>query len=279
VKGRVATLAVALASVLGGGALASAARAQEAQAPALRPLCPDRPSKGTAVCTVDAGHWQIESDILNETHDVSGAVTTDAWLYTNPTLKLGLTDSFDIEANIAPYVRVRTHGPAAGAVSTVSGAGDLYLRAKLNLAGNAGGAFGLALEPYVKAPTARLGVGNGEWEGGLLIPAAFALPGGWSLGLAPEADVLANASGSGQHLALSLPVGLGHAVGPFLGTVELWAQEDFDPAGSTRQYSLDFAAAWVPPRTPDVQFDAGVNFGLNRAAPDAQVYFGVARRF
>ncbi len=33
----------------------------------LRSLCTDRPTKSTGPCTVDAGHWQVESDIYNFT--------------------------------------------------------------------------------------------------------------------------------------------------------------------------------------------------------------------
>ena len=84
--------------------LATAAYAQE-----LRPLCPDRPSKGTSACTVDAGHVQLEADVANLTHDSAGGIATDTWVVANPTLKFGLTDSFDLEANLAPYAHVRVH--------------------------------------------------------------------------------------------------------------------------------------------------------------------------
>ena len=269
----------ALAAAL--SALAGAACAQTAPPPAaaLRMLCPDRPAKGTSACTVDKGHLQLETDLFNGTYDRSGGVSTTAYLFTNPTLKLGLTDNFDVEANIAPYVQIRTHDLTTGARSTQSGIGDLYLRAKLNLLGNAGGAVGVGIEPYVKAPTAPLGVGNGAWEGGALVPVSFNLPHGWSLGVTPEADVVLNGSGSGRHLAVQLPVGLGHAIGPLNGTIELWTAQDFDRSGTTRQYSLDLAAAWQPPTDANLQLDGGVNIGLNSATPDLQVYVGATRRF
>ncbi len=271
---------VAFAALLGGATLASSAVAEDAPATAaLRALCPDRPSKGTSACTLDKGHFQLETDLGNLTHDLSGGVTTDLWLFTNPTLKYGVTDTLDVEVNLAPWQEARTHDSATGARTRLWGVGDLYLRAKLNLAGNAGGDLGLALEPYVKAPTARMGLGDGAWEEGLLIPVSYNLPGGWSLGVTPEADVLANAAGPGRHVSLALPVGLGHAVGPIAATVELWTQQDFDPSGTVRQYSLDLAAAWQPKRQPDLQIDGGINLGLNRATPDVQVYVGLARRF
>jgi hypothetical protein len=248
-------------------------------APALRPLCPDRPSKGTSACTVDAGHLQLETDLFNETYDRDAGITNRTIVVVNPTLKLGLTDNFDIEANLAAYVRSSTYDGSSGARAATSSVGDLYLRAKLNLAGNSGGDLGLAIEPFVKAPVAKAGVGNRAWEGGLVVPVSYNLPMGWSLGLTPEADVLLNGSGSGRHLALELPVGLNHAIGPLQATVELWTSQDFDPAGTTRQYSLDFAAAWQPKARPDLQLDGGVNLGLNRATPDVQVYVGLAHRF
>ena len=266
-RGRLRPWLAALAFAVGLGA--GQAWAEDAQ---LRPLCPDRPSKGTSTCTVDAGHVQVEADLVNLTHDSSGGVVTNAWVFANPTLKFGVTDTFDVEASLAPYVLVRT----SAAHATASGIGDLFLRAKLNLAG---GSFGLALEPYIKAPTAPIGIGDGAWEGGLLAPVSYTLPMGWSLGLTPEADLIANGSGPGRHLAVALPVGLGHAVGPVAATFELWTSQDFDPAGTTRQYSLDVAAAWQPPRQPNLQLDAGLNLGLNTATPDVQIYLGVARRF
>ena len=58
---------------------------------------------------------------------------------------------------------------------------------------------------------------------------------------------------------------------------ELWTAQNFDPAGTVRQYSADTALAYA--LTPTLQFDIGGNFGLNRATPDAQLYLGVSTRF
>jgi hypothetical protein len=41
--------------------------------------------------------------------------------------------------------------------------------------------------------------------------------------------------------------------------------------------SGDAAAAYLI--RSDVQLDAGVNLGLNRATPDVEIYAGVAKRF
>src|SRR6266853_2018280 len=63
----------------------------------LRPFCTDRPTKGTGPCTVDAGHLQIESDILNATIQDDAGMETDTYLYTSPNFRLGITDAIDAE--------------------------------------------------------------------------------------------------------------------------------------------------------------------------------------
>src|SRR5271167_3845350 len=78
----------------------------------LRTLCTDRPTKSTSPCTVDAGHWQVESDVYNYTTQTADGVTTTTQLFTNPTLKLGLTNSLDFEVNMVPYEQVATHDKA-----------------------------------------------------------------------------------------------------------------------------------------------------------------------
>lgn len=244
----------------------------------LRSLCADRPTKSNGPCTVDAGHWQLESDVYNVTWQTSDGVTTRTDLFTNPTLKLGLTNTIDFEVNVAPYEQVSTRQD--GIARVVGGVGDVFVRAKANLFGDDGGIISAALFPFVKIPTARLGVGNGVTEEGLIVPIAFNLPGNWQLTIDPEADALANSTNSGHHLNITTPISLSY---PATKTItvfgELWGDVNFDPAGRVLQASLDLAAAWIPAKEPNVQLDGGVNVGLNRATPAVQLYFGVTRRF
>lgn len=250
------------------------------QAPSdqLRELCTDRPAKSTSPCTVDAGHIQIEADLLSRTVDYSGGVRTTTQVYGNPTVKLGLTDQWDIEANIMPYERiaVRDHG----ATTTVSGVGDLYLKAKRNLVTKADAALDLGLAPYLKLPTARAGLGDGVVEGGLIVPVSLALPRSWSLVIDPEVDILENTSRLGQHANFAGLVSLSKAVRPgVVVSVELWSGVNWDPAGHVTQASADLGAAWTPKPTPNLQFDAGLNLGLNSVTPNVQGYFGLSHRF
>jgi hypothetical protein len=246
----------------------------------LRSLCTDRPTKSNAPCTVDAGHWQVEADVYNFTTQTTDGVTTITQLFTNPTLKLGLTNTLDIEVNIVPYEELRTHDSVAGTTVTARGAGDLFLKAKWNLKGDDGGAFAVALMPYIKVPTAGRVLGNGEVEGGVLAPMQFNLPHNWQLAFVPELDALADAAGSGHHVNGSLDLALSYPVTKTVTlAAEIWGDANFDPAGTVTQASFDVGAAWIPAKSPNFQLDGGVNLGLNRATPGLQAYVGVSRRF
>jgi hypothetical protein len=50
------------------------------------------------------------------------------------------------------------------------------VRAKVNLWGNDGGSTAAALIPFVKAPSAPIGIGNGAVEEGLIAPFALSFP-------------------------------------------------------------------------------------------------------
>ena len=246
----------------------------------LRSFCPDRPTKSTAPCTVDAGHWQIESDVFNLTVDRSGGATTTTWLVTNPTIKLGLTNTLDVELNIAPYELMTVRDHVTGQNTRMSGVGDLYARLKWNLLGDDGGNIAFALSPYVKAPTANLSIGNGAVEAGLIAPINFNLPMNFSLVVDPELDLLKNANNGSRHvntsglLSLSRPVSQTVTV-----SAEIWTDVNFDPAGRTTQVSVDLGAAWIPSSQPNLQLDGGVNLGLNSRTPGVQAYVGISRRF
>jgi len=245
----------------------------------LRDLCTDRPPKANLPCTVDPGHFQYESDVFNWTRAVAKGTTTDTFLYTNPTFKIGLTNTLDFEANMAPFVRVTTKDYSG--ISGVQGAGDMYFRLKANVAGADGGDFQMAVIPYVKAPTGSPGVGNRAVEGGAIAPVSFALPQGFTLLFDPEIDILRNANDWGRHTNIQLLGNLSHAIiDNVTGYVELWGQASNDPATPNKQASLDLSLAWlVWKKSPSLQFDAGANIGLTAATPRLQLYLGVSQKF
>lgn len=238
-------------------------------------LCTDRPTKANAVCTVPTGKFQLETDAVNWTRNRDGGTRTDVIAYTNPYVKLGLGPDTDIEANVAPYVEVRNR--TAGVTDTIGGVGDLTLRLKQRLT-DPSGKLQVGIVPFVKIPTAKRGIGNRRVEGGLAVPVQLSMPDGFTLTFGPETDLLLDGDGSGRHVQAVGIVNLGRSITPKLTLYgEFFTAQNFDPAGTVRQYSLDAAAAYLV--SPKWQLDVGGNFGLNRTTPDMQLYVGVSTRF
>ena len=73
----------------------------------MRSFSTDRPTKSNVPYTVDAGHFQYETDLVNYTHQVTGSTHTDTLLVPNPTFKVGLTNNADLEVNV-PFAGVHT---------------------------------------------------------------------------------------------------------------------------------------------------------------------------
>ena len=240
-------------------------------------ICTDRPTKSNNTCTVDQGHFQYETELFNGAFQRTGGVTTDTYIIANPTLKYGVSKDVDVQINIAPYEIVRTHDKV-GDSSTLGGIGDLYFRLKYNFYNSADGKFSIAAIPYVKAPTARAGIGDGAWEGGAVLTLSYKLTDALSVTTQPEVDELKDAIGDGRHVNTAQLISFGYSL-PQNVTVsaELWGDWNDDPTGDVRQYSADAAVAWGV--TQYVQLDGGLNFGLNRETPGVQVYVGLSQKF
>lgn len=241
-----------------------------------QPICPDRPSKSTGPCTVPVGQVQIETGLVDWTHDSADGVHTDFTTLGSTLLKYGISGNVDVELGFTPYETSRVR--AGGVHQSDAGFGDMVARVKYRLT-PADAAFQVALDPFVKIPTASHNLGNGKLEGGLLVPMSMPLgKSGVTLSLGPELDLLADSDGPGRHLAMVQVFNLGASLTDKLSVSgELWGAWDWDPDGTTRQYSADASLAYLVDN--DLQLDAGASFGLNRNAPDVELYTGVSVRF
>ena len=246
----------------------------------LRDFSSDRPTKGASPTTVDAGHFQYEADIANWTYDRYNFSQTKNSSFTifDGVLKEGLTENSDFELVLSPFNFSHTEAVASGTKTNAYGFGDVTARIKYNLFGNEGGDYALALTPYIKAPTAEHDIGNGYWEGGLYAPFGATLIDGWTLGALTELDIQENADRRGMHTNYQNLVNLNHTLfsKDLTGSIEFWSDVNTDQDSPT-QYSGDLALAWLV--KDNLQLDSGVNIGLNKATPDAQLYVGISQRF
>ena len=246
----------------------------------LRSFAPDRPPKADSATTVDAGHFQYETDLLNYSQTNFGGVTTRLYQAFDPVWKLGLTNWVDFELQFNGYQNLTATDNATGAaVAKGSGLGDVFVKSKINLFGNDGGAAALAVIPYVKIPSGAPTISNGVVEGGLIAPFQLTLPHDFGLTLMSEVDALKDANDSGRHANFVDLVNLNHPVPGIKNlsaAIEFFSSVGTDP-NTPPIYTFDTALIYL--LTPNVQLDAGADFGLNRAAPAVQVFVGLSQRF
>jgi hypothetical protein len=254
----------------------AALAATRAAAAGDQPICADRPGKSSQACTVPAGHFQFESSAADWTLDRHGGERDTALAIGETDFKFGLTDRSHIDVDVVPWQRVTSR---SGAIrDRAAGFGDVIVNYKYRLTG-ADAALMVAVSPFVKAPTAKHSLGNGKWEGGLVVPIQYAIPKSpLVLSFTPEIDWAADGDGHGHHAAMAQVANLGWQVNSKLNlSGEVWGQWDWDPAGTTRQASADGAVAYLV--RSDLQLDAGWNIGLNRVTPDVEIFAGIAKQF
>jgi hypothetical protein len=243
----------------------------------MRELTPDRPDKAESPYTVDAGHFQLEMDVVTFTLNRSSDARIEAWNVTPVNFKVGLLNNVDLQFIFDNYLYVRTEDRQAHATTTQSGVGDLTTRLKINLWGNDGGQTAFGVMPFVKFPTNTDHLGNHAVEGGVIFPLGVKLPADWDLGLETGCSFLRNAEGSGYHAEFVNMATVGHEIiGKLAGYIEFFSSVSTEP-GSSWVGTVDLGLTYG--LTENVQIDAGVNLGVTRAADDVNAFTGLTVRF
>jgi hypothetical protein len=247
----------------------------------MRDMSTDRPDQTESPFTVDAGHFQIEADIVKYTYDrykANGENTrTKTWNAAPVNLKAGLTNSTDLQIVLDNYVHRTDSDKAAGTRETTDGFGDVTIRLKHNLWGNDGGKTAFALMPYVKVPTNQNDLENDDLEGGLIAPLAIDLGDGYGLGLMTQLDILKDADDSGYHPAFVNTATFAVEWTEKLGSYyEIFTEKGTDTGD---RWAVSFDTGVTYGLTDNIQLDAGINIGVTEAADDYQPFLGATYRF
>lgn len=246
----------------------------------MREMSMDRPDKTESPHTVDAGHFQIEMDLVNYSHDQHNSARDGtlvrSWGIAPINLKAGLLNDLDVQLVLSTYNHVRTDSPTTG-VSRQRGFGDIMTRVKWNLWGNDGGPTAFALMPYVKFPTSQDQLGNRFVEGGLIAPLGVELPAGWGMGLMTQLDIVRDVTGPGYHPEFVNTVTFSRdIIGSLGGYVEFFSSVSTE-RGSCWVGTVDLGLTYA--LTKNIQLDAGINIGVTRSADDFNPFIGMSWRF
>ena len=247
----------------------------------MRELITDRPDQTESPYTVDAGHFQIEMDFLTWTLDHERSGRTDSelseWNIVPVNLKVGLLNNVDLQLVFESYLHSHTEDHIARSGGTLSGAGDLATRLKMNFWGNDGGTTSFGMMPFVKWPLPESSLRNGKTEGGVIFPLAVALPWGWDVGAMTEVDLNHDQGPAGYNSEFINSVTFGHSiVGKLSGYGEFFSNVS-TAAGSSWIGTIDFGLTYA--LTEDVHLDYGCNIGLTDAADDLKAFTGISLRF
>lgn len=227
----------------------------------MREMETDRPDVTESPFTVDAGHFQLETDLVRSIREKTETTQTNTILINQMNLKIGITGSTAVQIGFQTYGRQSEKELDTNEKTITDGHGDLTLRIKQNLIGNDGGNFALALLPYVKFPTSKYE--DSRFEGGLIIPMQYKLPGEWTLGFQVEVDRLKDQDEQAMHTEFLQTLTISHAIIKGVdGIAETYYTYDF----KAHQFSNYINAAIQMDVARDFKLDAGLNLGLQHTA-------------
>lgn len=259
-----------------------------------RELSTDRPDKTESPYTVEKCRFQFELQLYglafrntNLSDSVREVVRTGGF---NGLAKYGVSDNIDVQFLLmytgeSRWLEQNRSGGSGWSIhDSIAGQskipkvefGDPQIRVKINLKGNDDEGSAFALMPYVSIPTGAEAATADKWEGGLIVPAGFAVNEKIGAGVMVEFDYLSDDDGDGHHLELVTSATTALDVSRVIGLyVELFQSVDLagnQPWVPTFDTGITFAI------TGDMQLDLGINIGLNRYADDFAPFLGFSFR-
>lgn len=238
----------------------------------IREMETDRPDVTESPYTVDAGHFQYETDLVRLTRQKSDEQETRTLLINQGNFKIGLTRTTAIQIGFQTYGNQKEKDLNSGSVTTSNGFGDITFRIKQNLIGNDKGNFALAVLPYVKFPTSNYEYSR--FEGGLIVPMLYKLPGEWNLGMQVEVDRLKDRDQQTMHTEFLQTLAISH---PIIKGVEAIAETYYTYDFKAHEISTYLNAAIQMEVAKDFQLDAGINYGLQHHA-EKHYFIGASYR-
>jgi len=226
----------------------------------------DRPDVTESAYTVDAGHFQVESDAYKLTVNKHDGVRTSESSFNAANLKIGLSNSTDLQLVLPFYVEERTSINGVHTDTKRSGFNDFTLRLKKNIWGNDEGKSALAVMPFVNAETGD-DVEGRRIEGGVVVPFNLELSDTWNFGAQGQFSLLRNEDRKyDKELLNSVTVSK-----DFSNTTTAFAESHYTYNFSERHFEIYLNGGVSYSITDNFKLDLGVNYGLKKGTD--HIYF------
>lgn len=231
----------------------------------MRPISTDRPDATESPQSIDAGHFQIETDLFKTTRNKTNGITNVENSYNLANLKLGLTNNLDLQLVVGSLINTYENNQNSYKLNNKTGFGDLTVRLKYNIWGNDGGKTAFAIMPYINFPTS---VENNYTETGIVLPFSIDLGNRFNFGTQVQFDWLKSPFKSGYHGSILQSVVVGKELTKSLEVfVESYYTHDFE----VKETQVSFNGGFGYNITENIKFDIGFNLGLTKNTD--KVYF------
>jgi hypothetical protein len=229
----------------------------------------DRPDVTESAYTVDAGHFQFETDLFKTDHSSVEGIKTIQNQYNAFNLKSGITNTLDIQFVLESYVTEKVI--QGNSTSRESGIGNITLRAKQNLWGNDHGKTAMAVLPFIDIPAKS----GSRVTGGVVLPFALSLSKNWDLGTEVGIDLKDNQSGSGYHINLLASATVGH---PLFRDMGFFAESVILRENEMKSWEYFVNAGLDYEWKEKVKIDTGIYYGLKDTS--SRIFFlGLSFRY
>jgi hypothetical protein len=232
--------------------------------PPIAPISPDRPDVTNGTNIVDVGLLQLEAGAQHATFGTQRSIGTPL------TLRIGLFEWLEARLSTDGFLH------QSDTSSSVSGAGNIQVGAKVRLFADPGGVPVLSILPTINLPVASVSKGLGSGDPDFTVTVLT----GTDLGRTSHIDVNygIGAIGAGQnrpHFTQHLvSVSASHSVTEQLSPyIEGYWFSRQDPDGG-HVFTVDAGA--IQAFTARFAADGGVSIGLTHAAPDVSVFAGLS---
>ncbi|USI71689.1 transporter [Sphingomonas morindae] len=257
--------------------LATAAAAEDSNADR---LCSERPGLTTSACITAPGRLQTETALADWTLDRSQGERDDSVLIGDTLVRYGVGGKTEIRFGWTPFGIDRDRA-ADGSVEHAHRVGDATVGVKTSLVERKSD-NGLAVSMIATAslPVGRQPIGAGDWGFSFLLPITYRTSKTVSIQATPMAAAAVDDDGRGRHARYGSAVEIEYALSDAVKTdvsAQILRDDDPDPSVRGTPALASVALSWQP--SHNTQLDLGTNVGLNRAAPDAEVYAGISHRF
>ena len=228
----------------------------------------DRPDITESAYTIDAGHFQLETDLFKTDITNFNNIKTIDNYYTFLNLKLGLTHNIDVQLVVSPFVNSKIK--IENSVTNTSGFGNVTLRIKKNLWGNNGGKSALAIIPFINFPKQ-----SQKLSGGIILPFAIKLPKDWGLGSQLQTDLIPNNSSNAYHFNFLASVTLTH---PLVKKTNFFVESFVIQETKLNLFEYYFNGGLIYEATKNLKVDTGFNYGI-KSISNKTYFIGLSFRY